>query len=309
MLDFSQLQQTVFRLYEQKQYAEILELTQQHLPYFQTEEHRLRFWGAAMLSLLGQPSEALDWLRQGLKKGLWWNPSQFKTDPDFANLLGQPSFAEILEQCQIALEMARVESQPKLRVYPSSKTLPPLLLALHMRGSNAEATALHWEAATRHGWMVAVPQSSQVYSMNGFCWDNFSQTEQELQGVFTLLSTQSPYNRQQVVYGGASQGGLRAVQLSLKHGALGFVAIVPSFGKTNDIDLEALLPQATQNRVRGVVISGQNDWALQATQSAVEQMQQAGLEVQLEIVPDLPHDYPQDLPLRLARALEWIKTP
>lgn len=308
MLNFSHLQQTVFQLYDQKQYTEILELTQQHLTNFEQEEQRLRFWGAGMLSLLDRPAEALDWLRLGLKKGLWWNPLQFTSDPDFANMLKQPGFGEILEQCQIALEIARVESQPKLRVYPSSKALPPLLLALHMRSSNAEATAPHWEGATRHGWMVAVPQSSQVYSMNSFCWDDLSQTEQELQGVFNLLSTQSPYNPQRVVYGGASQGGLRAVQLALKHGALGFVAIVPSFGsKTTVIDLEALLPQATQNRVCGVVITGKNDWALQATHTAVEQMQQAGLRVRLEVVSNLGHVYPPDMPLRVAEALEWIE--
>lgn len=260
-----------------------------------------------MQSLLNRPDDAVTILREGLSKGLWWNPQQFKSDSDFVNLLGAPGFAEVLEQCKIALEMARTESQTKLRLYPSSNAISPLLVALHMRGGNSADSAPFWEIATKNGWTVALPQSSQVYSMDGYCWDEVALLEREVADVLILLSTQHSLDVSSVVYGGASQGGMAAIYLALKYGARGFVAVVPSFGsQVGRFEWEGLLETAASKGVRGVVISGERDWALRPTQDAAKKMQHAGLQMSLEVVPNLGHDYPANMSERLKAALEFI---
>jgi predicted esterase len=307
MSAFSKFQTIVFGLYGEGKYAEELELSRHNQPRFPEHEHRLRFWMAGMLTRLERPTEAIAILKEGLSKGLWWNPTQFRLDSDFAALLELPAFGEVLEQCQIAWEMARLESQPKLRVYPSGKPNSPLLMALHMKNSNIADSAIHWESATKLGCMVALPQSSQAFSMDGYCWDDMALAEREIVDVKNLLSTQNPYDSSNILFGGASQGGLVAVYLALKNPARGFIAVVPSFGsRTINTEWEPLLGAAVERGLRGVFLTGQQDPGLGNTHEVVNKMRAAGLEVWLEVIPDLGHDYSTDMEGKLKGALEFI---
>ena len=143
--------------------------------------------------------------------------------------------------------------------------------------------------------------------MDGYCWDDMALAERELADALNLLSTQNPFDPSRIIYAGASQGGLAAAYLALKNPARGFIAVVPSFGsRTSKFDWEPLLADSAQQGKRGVVITGEKDWALQATQTAVETMHTAGLEVRLEVVPNLGHDYPTDMKKRLKGGLEFV---
>jgi hypothetical protein len=73
--------------------------------------------------------------------------------------------------------------RPKPRQNPIFFSFPPkrreekfpLLIALHWFGGTAQAFAPYWEAAREQGFLLAVPQSSQVESEDGFGWTDGSE--------------------------------------------------------------------------------------------------------------------------------------
>lgn len=304
---FSQIQREIFSLYGQKRLEEALEQTRRVRPHFPSETARLAFWEACFLSLLERPQEALGVLQAGLEEGLWWNPERLKQDSDLAGLQELPEFKTLLEVCQIRKQQAQLRAQPRLRVFPppNPSTSVPLLLAFHMRGSNLEETAPHWQPLSQHGVLLALLQSGQVEGPWGYCWDDYAQAKQEAQQAYTLLQTQHPFHPQTLVLAGASQGAGLAVRLTLEQAlpSRGFVAVVGAGA------LEPLLPHleaAVQKGLRGVFITGEDDPARAHIIQVAHELKAQGLPVRLEVVPGLGHDYPPDFAERLVEALRFL---
>ncbi|MBF6593136.1 MAG: hypothetical protein IVW51_01655 [Thermaceae bacterium] len=307
MAQFLQLQQQVFALYGEKKYAQALEVIQQALPQTPDYAARLTDWQACLLCLQGQPDQALKVLQGGLEQGLWFSRNRLTGDPDLAAIQERPELKAILEESERRKQAAQAQIQPKLRVfapkYFDEKT--PLLMAFHMKGANLEDTVPHWLSAVDRGVFLALLQSGQLEGPNEYCWDNFAQAEQEAKSAFAVLKTQHPFNPDYVVLGGASQGAGLALRLALQQTipAKGFIAVV---GAPNP---EAFLPHfesAVQKGVKGVFITGDQDRAKPLLENVYEQLHSRGLECRLEVIPNLGHDYPVDMPERLERALRFI---
>ncbi len=304
---FRKIQQEIFDLYGQKRIEEALQRTRQARPHFPQQAARLAFWEACFLSLLQQPQEALRVLQEGLRDGLWWSPTRLVHDSDLAALQELSGFKAVLEICQARKQEAQLRAQCKLRVFPPPRprASDPLLLAFHMRGSNLEETAPHWQPICKQGVLLALPQSGQVEGPWGYCWDDYGQARLEAQQTYGLLQTQHPFNPQNLVLAGASQGAGLAVRLTLEQAlpSRGFVALVGAGA------LEPLLPHtdlAVQKGLKGVFIAGEHDPASAHITQVHDTLRALGLQVRLEVVPHLAHDYPADLLERLERALKFI---
>ncbi|RDI96606.1 hypothetical protein DV704_01995 [Meiothermus sp. QL-1] len=304
--DFSQIQREIFGLYGQKRLEEALMQTRRARRHFPGQAARLTFWEACFLSLLERPQEALGVLQAGLEEGLWWNPERLQQDADLAGLQELPEFKTLLEVCQTRKQQAQLMAQPRLRVFPppNPSTPAPLLLAFHMRGSNLEETAPHWQPLSQHGVLLALLQSGQVEGPWGYCWDDYAQAKQEAQQAYTLLQTQHPLS-QTLVLAGASQGAGLAVRLTLEQAlpSRGFVAVVGAGA------LEPLLPHleaAVQKGLKGVFITGEDDPARAHITLVANELKAQGLQVRLEVVKGLGHDYPPDFAERLVEALRFV---
>jgi len=307
MAQFLQLQQQVFALYGEKKYAQALEVIQQALPQTPDYAARLTNWQACLLCLQGQPDQALKVLQDGLEQGLWFSRNRLTSDPDLAPIQQRLEFAAVVEESERRKQVAQAQIQPKLRVFAPKyfDEQTPLLMAFHMRWSNLEETFPHWLSAVDRGVFLAVLQSSQLEGPNEYCWDDFAQTEQEAKSAFAVLQTQHLFNPDYIVLGGASQGAGLALRLALSRSipAKGFIAVV---GAPNP---EAFLPHlesAVQKGLKGTFMTGDRDRARPHIESVYGELHSRGLECRLEVIPNLGHDYPVDMPERLERALGFI---
>jgi acetyl esterase/lipase len=109
------------------------------------------------------------------------------------------------------------------------------------------------------------------------------------------------------VLGGFSMGGGLAVWLALTGAikAQGFILVGPWVP-----DMDQLVPLMETNEARGshgTILVGENDEpCFEISLTLAEQLKGHGIRCELEVYPDLAHEYPPDFEVVLARALEYI---
>jgi acetyl esterase/lipase len=117
------------------------------------------------------------------------------------------------------------------------------------------------------------------------------------------LKSEKRVDPKRVILAGASQGGTLAIELALAGEpipALGFIAVVPAIH-----DPKGLAGLAKRG-VRGMVITGEYDHFRFTAEAFHAYAQEAGLRCMLEVVPEVGHDFPDDFPLRLDKALRFL---
>lgn len=306
-LSFRELQIQVFTLYGQARFSDALDVVTRALPKLPEQVSRLTFWQACFLCLLERPDDALAVLEAHRSKGVWWNPDRLEGDTDLKVLRDKPEFIALVESSRAQQELMRAATQPQLEVVENGSAAPsPLLLAFHMRGSTLAATLPYWLPASRSGMTVAVPQSSQLQGPNEYEWTDAERAEREALGAFRKVQAEHDIDSSRVVLGGASQGADLVVQLALSGypiPARGFVAVA---GGGRVETLEPLLRDAAQRSVRGVFIVGELDPARTRVEAVYEMLATAGLELHLEVVTGLGHDYPSDFGVRLEKSSTFV---
>jgi pimeloyl-ACP methyl ester carboxylesterase len=268
---------------------------------------RLAFWAACLECRLQRPEDALDRLRVLITGGGWVNPDRLRHDEDLALLRARQEWVGLIAVCEQrrADEQARI--QPRLQALPPGSpvgSLPPLVVALHMRSGNIDETRANWLSVTELGFTLAMPQGTELVGPGEFGWtdETVGQVGQQLA---ELRETHS-FDAGRVVFAGASQGAARAVEMAVSGQPLpskGFIAIVGA------PELESLQPwigRARNAGVRGVFITGERDSALARVRAAHRLLERSGLDVRLEVVPGLGHQYPAELSGLLPRALKFL---
>src|SRR5581483_7465908 len=90
-----------------------------------------------------------------------------------------------------------------------------LMLTLHGNAGNAQEFASRYRWFTTQGWLLAVPQSSQVIAPNQYVWDEREKVIHEIQTHFATLASKYPLDPLHTLLGGFSKGGGMAVYLAL----------------------------------------------------------------------------------------------
>lgn len=92
-------------------------------------------------------------------------------DPDLKVLQGDPQFEALVSVCRQRHAQAETSARRELlRLRPGTDPPWPLLMALHGAGGDAEEFSPHWQRATAEGWLVGIPQSSQMIAPGRFGW-------------------------------------------------------------------------------------------------------------------------------------------
>ena len=173
------------------------------------------YWRMAMACRLKDKDLALHLLKEAVQAGYWY--AGLDADPDFQLLCGNADFEQLT---RIGMEL---RAQAMANVVPVIKTLQPnpkyspypLLLALHGSNANVENQTKHWNLAVDHGWLVALPQSSQVFGQDKYTWNDWEWSQQEVCERYKTLCNEYPIDLQRVVLAGFSQGGGLALWLVL----------------------------------------------------------------------------------------------
>jgi predicted esterase len=312
-LTFSKLLNQAEQLYNDKNYAEALDLVNCEFPNFPEQTHLLYFWRVCLESLTGQTDQALGTLEEAVQAGYWYNQRQLREDSDLDPLQGLPRFEGLVEICLERQAAAQATAAPSLITLEPRDTFPasgppwPSLLVLHGNNSDTAAAAEHWEVATSWGWFVALPGSSQVGGPDAYVWNDWEWAKREIQSHRAALREQYNVDEKRVVLGGFSMGGGLAAWLALSGAiqARGFVLVGPW---VPDMDqLVPLMEKDEARRLRGYIIVGEEDQVCrEVSLTLAEQLRAHGIPCELKVYPNLAHAHPPDFGKGLARALEYI---
>lgn len=285
--------------------AAALNLALREAPHFPERATLLTYRILTLAVATGDLNRALDLFTRVVDGGFWFEPAQLRGDQAFAPLVGHADFEALLMVCEVRYAEASATAQPEVLLYsPESAPPYPVLVALHGNSNAAGPSAAHWDTAVGRGWMLALPQSSQIVGHEAYVWDDRRRGAADVKHVMATLPDADPAR---VVMAGFSMGGTLAVWLALDPDsqARGFVAVGPYI--PDAAGWEPLVAAAAGSGLRGYLMAGADDIAcLEGARTLQALMQRYALPVQLQIHQNVGHDFPPRFDMMLARALDFI---
>jgi acetyl esterase/lipase len=181
---------------------------------------------------------------------------------------------------------------------------------LHGNGSSVFWHTNHWQPAAAQGWLVALPQSSQLAGHDtidqyAYSWDHEPTVDREIRDHYAALHGRFAGDR--VVVAGFSRGAENAVRLALQGviPARGFIAVCPGGPYSQEPELWDAVIKAGHS-VRGWIIMGGKDHFGEETNVLVDKLRAAGSVVEVSVYDDMGHDYPPDFQDRLPEMLRFV---
>ena len=301
---FVELQKELFSLFKLEKYNEVHSLIERAQVEFPERLDKIIFWRACAYSIQGNPDNAIAALKEGLQKGIWWNPLILTRDQDLNNLQNIEEFKIIVNECEEILESHTHKSKPQLFTYGNDKSNTGLF-SLHWRGSNVKDFAPYWfDNSLLDDFLFAFPQSSQVFGYNAYCWDNKNISVEEITASFRDFKEK--FNTKQDIIAGASQGGKIAIELSLNGnilGTKGFIAVIPAI---QDVASFESLIVGNRNKIKGCIITGDEDPFYNKTVELVKLFEENEFQCKLIVVEGLGHFFPTNFTDLLKEAIEFI---
>jgi predicted esterase len=308
----SELADEMFRLYARGEYEQALALINRDFEQFTDFRGRLFFWRACLNSMLGQQQEALSQLAQALDLGFAYSEDGLRGDSDLHSLQGLPEFEQLVARSQerYAQLAANVVSTSQV-ILPSLSTPPPypLLMVLHGNNSSAGWTAGYWQVAAKQGWLVLLPQSSQMGWDNGaFVWNDEEQARRDVQQHYEHVQQEYGIDPERVVIAGFSRGARVALSLALNGviPASGVIAVAPAL-RQNPAELFPATDIRSERMPSVYLIIGARDEPFyEPTVALAEYLSASEVDCELSIYPDLGHAYPPGFAETLQVALDSV---
>ena len=304
-MDFFKRSEAMMAFYGEGKYLDALNVTEQLAVEFPDETATTSFWRVCLLSRAGRTDDALRAMSKALEQGLWWSEGQLRADEDLASLQGLPDFERMVTECRTRHAAAQRDSKPDVLVrLPEGEPPYPLLIALHARGGSPERDIRNWMPVLQMGWMLAMPQSSQLGSPNSYVWDDMQTARTEVIALVQKLLEEHPIDKARVILAGLSQGGALAIQMCLSNllPACGFLSVAP--GRIAVETLEELIPSARGKR--GYLVVGGRDYRYEMTTQMHASLNQHGIPCELENHPEMGHAFPKDFDATLTKALRFL---
>lgn len=310
--DFDEFYRGLLPYYQRGDYADALALATAAQVYYPEEAALFFHIRACLAARMGDAVAALALLREALAAGHWYR-DQFWDDEDLTLLREMPEFAQLRVQSAVRQAEAQRAAKPELVVLPPDDVAPggalPLLLALHGNLHSAAIDAPYWETARRAGWLLALPQASQVAGPGRYVWDNWVRAEQEVRVHFAALRERYVLDPARVLAGGFSMGAETALRLALTGAipAQGFVAVAPGGMITRQPERWApLIAQAQGRGLRGYLVAGERDPSFGPITALAGMLNAGGVPCLFETVPDHGHTFPPGFDARLPGILRAV---
>ena len=269
-------------------------------------------WRAALLAELGRADAALDMLDAALAAGCRFKTEWLRDNPRLAPLRGLARFDDIVDRAASRYAQVQGDARPVLEAFIPRTARPalgyPTLIALHGNNSNIAETEPYWKSAARLGWLVALPQSSEIgASPNSFTWNDRDRTLAEVEKHLQDLREQSLVDKRAVVLAGFSMGALQALALVLTRrfkasGVISVGAYLPHIR-----EFRPLIESGNAAGKRFHIVVGANDSSgYDGAKQLATELERAEVDVVLDARSDLGHAYPRDMDETLRRALTFV---
>src|SRR5690606_31179064 len=139
--------------------------------------------------------------------GAWFNTFRLANDDDLAPLRGRAGWDELVEACERRREVEQAMLVPELGFEPPAGVTagaPPLVVALHMLGGDAEEARANWLPVTEFGYALALPRGTDLLAPGEFGWGEG--TGAQIGRQLDELREAHAFEPTRIVYAGASQG-------------------------------------------------------------------------------------------------------
>lgn len=310
---FQQLTEQLVQHFQNKQYAEALELITAEGENFPTDRMWVDYWKMVSAARVGNHELVYEVARRSLADGLWYGEFLWRQSPSYAPLQGDPEFEQIVADSLKAQFRDMPSTVPVvITKFPANHSAAsPLLIALHGNQATAEKTLPFWEPAVLDGWVTTIPQSNQVMFKDAYAWDDLEKSCADVKGQYEALANNIAFDPNGVVIAGHSMGGLVAIQMAL-HGLIpvrGFVVNGPAVPFLDEPEeLEKLLPVARERGLRAYFILGERDDAINMAevQNLAAKIKAAGIPCEVETVPNATHDHMPAYDAALRRGLAFV---
>ena len=311
--NFLTLRNKLFALYYEKKYKEALKVAEIAYENYKDKIIETTFWLACFNSLLKKKDKTIKILNNALDNGIWWSPQLMISESDFDFIKKYKEFKEILERCRVFFEKAQSKAKPKcLLFHPedfNSKKENKLFIAIHFRGSNAEEFEEYFKKSVlKRGYMLAVPQSSQIFTLNKFCWDNREIAKKEISNHYNEINNKYRLDEKETIIAGASQGGGLSLELALGENELHikkFISIIPGI-----VDVSSYIPllkSGVSKNIKGFIITGEKDFYFQKVKELYEEAQKLKLQCKFVSIKGMGHNIPENFEDYLNEALDFLK--
>ncbi len=305
--DFFRRSEQMFSLYGSGNFKEALAVADTLATEFPEESASTDFWRICLLNVSGETQNALDTMQKSIAAGMWWSEAQLRADTDLASLQGDAEFERMVAICRKRQSVAHADAKPGLLVIePDGEGPHPLLIALHGRSSSPEHDLARWELLVPEGWLLALPQSSQLGSPNSYVWDDTEKGMAEIADHYHSLLEKYRIDASRVILGGFSQGAALALLLTLdgRVPACGFLPVSP--GGLGEADLEALAKSASERKPRGYMVLGGRDFRYEMLKGIHNTLCACQIACALEEHPAMAHEFPADFDQTLRKALAFL---
>jgi predicted esterase len=205
----------------------------------------------------------------------------------------------------------RAFNQRMMKLY-AAKKYAQAFEHVEQEQENALVTLEYWKEMSTQGWLLAVPQSSQIYDPNSFVWNDRQVGISEIRAHLALLNREQILDQDRIVLGGFSMGGGLAIWMALNQSikTRGFIALAPYLTPAELEALPALLANQRPTNLRGSILVGNEDIeSLEVSRKIVEIMHAYDLTCELKIHPGPDHDYPSNFGEYLGKGLAFIEVP
>jgi len=310
--EFIELRNKMYRLYLEGRYSEALQVAEEANARFKDEVSETSYWLACLNSVLHKEDKAIEILKGSLNADTWWSPKQLEKEKDLDPIRNHKEFKEILEKCYQMIEEKQKESKPeRLVFYPDKfdeKKKYPLFVALHWAGGNAEEFSEYWKHVLKRGYILLVPQSSQLFGQKRYCWEDWEKAKNEITDHILEIEKHNLIE-DGIIIAGASQGANREIinfafedtPLNIKK----FIAVIPPI---RDVSFYIpLLKNGVRKGVRIYIIAGEKDIFAEKTKELYSEMEKAGLQCKLTVIPGIGHEFPSNFDDYIDEALDYLE--
>ncbi len=313
-MSFAEINKKATELYKEKKYDEVIAIYEKALPNFPDRVYEITFLVGQLYMALGQYEKSLDTFAYGLeKKAIYpiWPGSKY-----WAPLEKFERFKKIMEENDRLKKERTAKTKVQVKVirptaYSQGKEYP-LFVVLHGWNESLENIEKPWQAERlTKDFVVLLIQSSQVVSSTKFGWDDPNHANEDIER--SIIETIGKYsiNKDKIIIGGFSQGGLTAMQLVASHThdktkfkIIGFIALQPGGNIPPSFNVENLA-RAREQGCRGTIIIREQDKEVQVKKDILQLIQAAGFPCRC-IISGTNHWYPADFSQQLDAAIEDI---
>ncbi|EJS08951.1 alpha/beta hydrolase [Bacillus mycoides] len=259
----------------------------------------------ALASAAGLEEEALHLMKKAIiENGFWYGSEYLISDDDLKPLHKFEEFHRMVQLCKEREELAKKSEQADVK-YKYSKQNENLLITLHGDQENIQIIEPYWNSVMEQGFMLALPQSSQIQFSDGYVWDNIERGREELKGHYNKIKVNKTFGN--IIIGGFSAGARVALH-SMLQGEIevnGFIFVAPWLPEMEE--WEEMIGILHDKSIKGYIICGdQDEDCFEGTQQFVTLLKDKNIEHKYKVVPNLNHDYPHNFDELLKEAIEYI---